>query len=115
MMATRYYLSLPDAKLARGSEPSLSFSAVSAEGFAEQLQDALRNDRLFERWRALQPDPDQVDATLGATDPGATVDGQQDDLHIDLVLTSTIPGTVLKHRMRLLAGTGWELRDVTAA
>jgi hypothetical protein len=115
MMATRYYLSLPDAARARGSDPSLSFSAVSAEGFAEQLQDALRSDRLFERWRAQQPDPDEVDASLGAVDPSATVDGQQDDLHVDLVLTSTIPGTVLKHRMRLLAGTGWELRDVTAA
>ena len=26
-----------------------------------------------------------------------------------------IPGTVLKQRLRLLAGSGWELRDVTAA
>ena len=114
-MATRYYISLPDGARARGSDPALSFTAHSAEGFAEQLQSALRSDGLFERWRKLQPEPDEVDAALGVTDPGATVEGKQDDLHIDLVVTTGIPGTVLKQRLRLLAGSGWELRDVTAA
>ena len=60
-------------------------------------------------------DPDAVDPALGATDPNASVIGSQDDLHIDLVATSSIPGDVLKHRLRLLAGSSWELRDVTAA
>ncbi|MBF6025319.1 hypothetical protein [Lysobacter niastensis] len=114
-MATRFYISLPDAKRARGSEPSLSFTAVSAEGFAEQLEDALQGTALFERWRAMQDDPDAVDPTLGATDPGATVQGAQKDLHIDLVVTTSIPGNVLKQRLRLLAGSAWELRDVTSA
>ena len=41
--------------------------------------------------------------------------GAQDDLHVDLVVTTSIPGNVLKHRLRLLAGSAWELRDVTAA
>lgn len=114
-MPTRYYLSLPDAERARGPQAILSFTAVSAEGFAEQLQAALRGDALFERWRAMQDDPDAVDPALGATDPDATVLGQQKDLHVDLVVTSSIPGNVLKHRLRLLAGHAWELRDVTAA
>jgi len=114
-MAIRYYISLPDGARARGTTPELSFTAQSAEGFAEELQTALRSDAFFERWRKLQPEPDEVDPALGVTDPGATVEGKQDDLHIDLVVTTTIPGTVFKQRLRLLAGSGWELRDVTAA
>lgn len=114
-MATRYYISLPDAARARGTTPELSFTAQGAEDFAEELQAALRSDALFERWRKLQPDPDEVDAAFGATDPSATVVGKQDDLHIDLVVTTSLPGAVFKQRLRLLAGSGWELRDVTAA
>lgn len=114
-MATRYYISLPDSARARGSEPSLSFSAQGADGFAEQLQAALREPALFERWRALQDEPDEVDPAFGATDPHATVVGEQDDLHIDLVVTTSLPGDVLKQRLRLLAGRNWTLRDVTAA
>jgi hypothetical protein len=113
-MATRYYLRLPDGARARGSDPRLSFTAQGAGAFAEQLQAALREDALFERWRATQDDPDEVDPALGATDPDANVKGEQDDLHIDLVVTTTIPGTVLKHRLRLLAGSGWQMRDVTS-
>ena len=114
-MATRYYLSLPDPQRARGSDVRFAFSAHGAEEFAAQLQDALRSDALFQRWRAAQDDPDAVDAALGATDPQATVTGRQDDLHVDLVATTSLPGNVFKQRLRLLAGSGWELRDVTSA
>jgi hypothetical protein len=114
-MATRYYISLPDAQRARGPDPGLAFTAVSAEGFAEQLQAALRETALFERWRAMQDDPDAVDPSLGAVDRQASVQGAQKDLHVDLVVTSSISGNVLKHRLRLLAGSAWELRDVTSA
>lgn len=114
-MATRYFLSIPDADRARGGDADLSFTAVSSEGFAAQLQAALRSDALFERWRAKQPDPDEVDPSLGATDPNASVVGEQRDLRQDLTVVTVLSGTVLKHRLRLLAGNGWELRDVTAA
>jgi len=114
-MATRYYISLPDGARARGATPGLSFTAQSAEGFAEELQAALRTNVLFERWRKLQPEPDDVDPAMAATDPNAIVVGKQDDLHIDLVVTTSLPGAVFKQRLRLLAGSGWELRDVTAA
>lgn len=113
-MATRYYISLPDASRARGTTPELSFTAQGAEGFAEELQAALRSDGLFQRWRLRQPDPDAVDPAFGATDPSATVDGKQHDLHIELVVTTSLPGSVFKQRLRLLAGGGWELRDVSA-
>lgn len=114
-MATRYYLSLPDPARARGPDPALSFSAHGAEEFAAQLQEALRTTALFERWRRQQDDPDDVDPSLGVTDPQATVQGTQDDLHVDLVATTSLPGNVFKQRLRLLAGSGWQLRDVTSA
>ncbi|WCE05362.1 hypothetical protein [Pseudoxanthomonas sp. JBR18] len=108
----RFYIALPDPAQARGPEPAFSFSESSAEGLAQQLQDALRTDGLFSRWRAAQDEPDEVDPALGAVDPAARVTGQVDDLHIDLVAETSIPGEVLKHRLRLLAGSGWQLRDV---
>jgi len=114
-MATRYYLSLPEPARARGSDPKLSFTARGADEFARQLQEALRGDALFQRWRGMQDDPDAVDPSLGATDPEASVRGEQDDLHIDLIAITSIPGAVLRHRLRLLAGNEWELRDVSAA
>ena len=114
-MRTRYYLRLPDAAKARGSEPDLAFRSSSAEGLAEELQQALRDTQLFERWRARQEDPDAVDPGMGVTDPDATVTGKQHDLSVDLVATTSLPGAVFKHRLRLLAGSGWELRDVTGA
>ena len=114
-MPIRYYLHLPDAAHARGSDPALAFRSQSAEGMAAELQDALRSDDLFQRWRVRQDDPDGVDPALGATDPGARVHGAQRDLHVELVATTSLPGNLLKQRLRLLAGNGWELRDVTAA
>ena len=114
-MATRYYIRLPDPSQSRGSDPDLAFRAHGSEALAEELQQALRSDTLCERWRAKQDDPDAVDPALSATDAGATVSGQQDDLHIDLVVTTSLPSSVLRHRLGLLAGNGWQLRDVTAA
>lgn len=114
-MPTRYYISLPDPPNARGSDSAFAFTALGADAFAAQFEDALRSDGLFQRWRATQEDPDGVDPALGATDPNATVQGQQDDLHIDLIVVTSLPGSVFKHRLRLLAGSGWELRDVSAA
>ena len=114
-MPIRYYLSLPDPEHARGSDPAFAFRAQGADGLAQELQQALRSDNLFQRWRGAQDDPDAVDPALGATDPTATVSGQQHDLHIDLVATTSIAGSVLKQRLRLLAGNHWTLTDVVNA
>ena len=114
-MPTRYYISLPDPARARGNDPSLSFTAHGADAFAGELLHALNSDAWFQRWRDKQEDPDEVDAALGATDPAATVTGQQDDLHIDLVVTTGLSSSILRHRLGMLAGNGWQLRDVTAA
>ena len=112
-MPVRYQIRLPDPSQARGGEPSLSFSAHGAETFAEQLQDALRTPVLFERWRAMQDEPDEVDPALGVTDSDATVSGEQRDLSITLVAVTSIPGDILQQRLRWLAGNRWELRNVS--
>jgi hypothetical protein len=114
-MTIRYHISLRHPENARGSDPAFAFRGHGAEALAQDLQEALRSDAMFQRWRGTQDDPDDVDPGLGAKDPAATVQGEQHDLHIDLVAVTTIPGGVLKHRLRLLAGSGWELRDVSAA
>ena len=114
-MATRFYLRLPDPARARGDDPDFSFRSSGAAGFAEELEHALREPHLFERWRNEQDDPDAIDPALGASDPGARVTGEQHDLSIDLVATTDLPGAVFRHRLRLLAGTNWQLRDVQAA
>ena len=113
-MRNRYYLSFPDPSGLRDAG-AFAFRSHGAEGLAEELQTALREEALFQRWRATQDDPDAVDPALGATDSAATVRGEQHDLKIDLIAITAIPGTILKHRLRLLAGNGWQLRDVSAA
>lgn len=113
-MRTRYYLRLPDPAKARGSDLTLAFRSEGADGLAAELQQALRSSELFERWRARQEDPDAVAPALGATDAEATVRGEQQDLSIDLIATTSLSGDVFKQRLRWLAGSGWELRDVRA-
>ena len=56
-----------------------------------------------------------IDPELASSDPNATVKGEQHDLQIELIVITTVPGSVLKHHMNLLAGNGWELRDVSKA
>ena len=114
-MATRFYLRLPDPSRARGDDPEFSFRSSGAEGFAEELEQALRQPALFESWRARQDDPDAIDPGLGASDPAARVTGSQHDLSVDLVAITSLPGAAFRHRLRLLAGSHWELRDVSAA
>ncbi len=113
-MRTRYYLSIPDSS-ALDDAGLYAFRSRGAEGIASELQAALREDGLFQRWRAAQDDPDAVDPALGETDPDALVHGEQSDLQLDLVVTTGLSGTVFKQRMRLLAGGHWRLHDVKSA
>jgi hypothetical protein len=114
-MATRYYIRLPDPRKARGDDPQLAFKSDGAQGFAAELSNALQSTALFDYWKQLQAEPDHVDMSLATIDDKASVKGAQHDLHIDLEVVTSIPGTVLKHRMKLLAGSHWQLIDVTAA
>ena len=110
-MPMRYYISLPDPARARGTDPALSFRSQGAAGLAAELQAALRTTQLFDQWRAQQDEPDEVDPAFGATDPEASVSGEQHDLHLDLLVTTSLPSVALRQRLGLLAGNGWQLRD----
>lgn len=105
---------LPDPALARGNEPALSFSAHGATELAQQLQNALTSDQLFQTWRNMQDEPENIDPALGVTDAKATVSGVQDDLSIRLTVVCDLDSGILKQRLRWLAGRHWQLRDVTA-
>ncbi len=112
-MSSRFFITLPDPAAARGSDPDLSFQAHGADAFARELCDALRTATLFERWRAKQDDPDGVDPHLGEFDPSAQVRAMQSDLAIDLEVDTSLSGSILRQRLRWLAGSAWQLRDVS--
>ena len=74
------------------------------------LNDARIDERLGVGDRSI--DVSEVDPALGVVDPQATVSGRQRNLGVDLVVETTIPGDILRHRLGLLAGGAWELRNV---
>ncbi|HSN00033.1 MAG TPA: hypothetical protein VLS52_03365 [Rudaea sp.] len=115
MSIQRYYLSIDDLAKARGKINELSYQGNSPESFSALLQQALREPTLWRRWRAMQPDPDAVDPALGASDPQATVSAEQVDMHTDILVTTSLPHAILKHRLTLLVGAHWSLRDVKTA
>jgi len=113
--AQRYYLTIDDLAHARGPDPDLSFQGSSPHSFAEVLQQALRETILFQRWRAKQPDPEEVDESLAPVDPDATVSAEQDDLHTEVEVVTSLPHALLRHRLFILIGQHWKLRDVRTA
>ena len=113
--AQRFFITIGDLSQARGEYAQLSFDGISPDRFASTLQAALREPSLWQRWKALQPDPDAVDPTLGANDPNASVTAKQSDLHTDLEVVTNLPHAIVKHRLNLLAGRVWKLHDVKLA
>ena len=112
----RYYFRIEDLKRARGADASMSFDGTSPQSFGAALLAALRDPALFNHWRAKQEDPDSVDPTLGALDPNAVVDvhAANAGAGTDIVVTTALPHAVIRHRMQLIAGSSWTLRDVQA-
>ena len=115
MSRHHYYLSIADLAHARGSDPRFSYDGADPRSFAAVLQQSLRENTLFQRWRAAQPDPDAVDASLGDVDTDARVSAQLADLHMEVDLLTTLPMSVVRHRLYLLVGSAWQLRDLRAA
>lgn len=109
---TTYFLSVKDISKAKGPDPDLSFEGIGPEKLAADIAQAMRSDDLFQRWRAKQPEPDDVDPALGVTDAGASASGElsQGDRY-DVKLTTSLPMRIVKHRLNLLIGSSWELRD----
>ena len=50
-----------------------------------------------------------------ATDVAATVAAKQQDLHTDVIVVTRLPHAILRHRLNLLVGAHWTLRDVKGA
>lgn len=115
MTTQRYYIVVDNLAKARGSVGELSYTGESPDDFAAALQTALRGPGLFQQWKALQPDPDAIDDSLGQADGSATVTAKQTDVHCDATITTSLPHSIVKHRLTLLIGRHWTLRDVTAA
>lgn len=112
---SHYYLQIKDLAHARGSQPALSYDGAGPNDFAAALQEALRSPLLFQRWRGMQPDPDEVDERLGATDQLATVTAKLVDLHTEVEVISDLPMSILRQRLTWLIGTSWQLHDVRPA
>ncbi|MGE7137281.1 hypothetical protein ACQKIE_06585 [Luteibacter sp. NPDC031894] len=108
---TTYYLSVKDMTKAKGPDPELSFEGIGPEKLAQDIADAMRGDTLFQRWRAKQPEPDEVDPSLGVTDASASARGELSNGRTDVQLTTSLPMRIVKHRLNLLIGSSWELRD----
>lgn len=115
MARNHYYLSIADLAHARGDDPRFAYDGAGPNDFAATLQQSLRDDSLFQRWRAVQPDPDAVDGSLGATDAAAQVTAEVVDLHTEVNLLTSLPMSVVRHRLYLLIGSAWQLRDLRAA
>ena len=115
MARNHYYLTINDLTHSRGADPRFAYDGAGPDDFAAALQEALRGASLFKRWRAAQPDPDAVDNTLAAVDPSATVTARVADLHTEVELLTNLPMSVVRHRLYLLIGAVWQLRDIRAA
>ena len=115
MARLRYFLDIDDLTTAKGQIGELAFKGSSPEGFAAEFQSALREPTLWERWRALQPDPDAVDPSMGVSDPAATVSVTPKQGHTDVIATTSLPHAVIRHRLGMLIGAHWSLHDVAAA
>ena len=108
----RFFITIDDLARARGTEATLAFDGESPQTLAAVLQAALREATLWERWRLLQDDPDEVDPATGATDAAATVEGSLAASRSELVVATSLPHAIIKHRLDLLIGPNWKLRDV---
>ena len=97
MARNHYYLSIADLAHARGADPRFAYDGAGPNDFATALQQALR------------------DASLGATDPAAQVNARVADLRTDVDLVTDLPMSVVRHRLYLLIGAAWQLRDLRAA
>ena len=110
-----YYLTIDDLAHARGAQPSLSYDGAGPGDFAAALREALHSPMLFQRWRAMQPEPDDVDDSLGATDQQAEVRAKVADLHTEVEVITQLPMSLLRQRLAWLIGSGWKLHDVRPA
>lgn len=108
----RYYLRIADLTSAHGDDDRFAWRGQSPQDLAASIEQTLRDPAFAERWRVLQPEPDEVDASWTGTDVGARVSSEDRAQQVDLIVTTTLPHRILAHRLNLLIGAHWTLRDV---
>ena len=108
-MPAQYHISLPDPSKARGNDPDLSFHSQAPPVSPKSCRMPCAAARCSNAGRPSSPTRMRWNRR-GVTDPEATVTGEQKDLRINLVATTRIDSDVFKQRLRLLAGSHWELR-----
>lgn len=113
--AQRYFITIANLAKARGPDADLAFQGSSPQSFADALQEALRKPILFQRWKAKQPDPDDVDQSLAPVDANASVEAHLDNVHTDVQVVTSLTHFVLRHRLFILIGPNWQLHDVASA
>lgn len=109
----RYFITIENVSSSRGDSSELSFDGTSPEHLARAFEAALREPQFWERWRTMQEDPDQVDPGTGVVDSSATVSGSLEAERTELIVTTSLPHAIVKHRLDLLIGRHWKLRDVS--
>lgn len=109
---TRYYIRIDDLTNARGADSQFAWSGQSPQDLAQTLQQTLSDPAFANRWRDAQPEPEEVDAGLLATDAGANVSIEQKAQNAGLIVSTALPHRLLAHRLNLLIGAHWKLGDV---
>lgn len=109
----RYFITIESLSNSRGDSNELSFDGGSPEHLARVLEDALREPDFSTRWRAMQEDPEDIDPATVALDPAATVSGSLEAQRSELIVTTSLSHAIVKHRLDLLIGRHWKLRDVS--
>ena len=109
---TRYHIRIADLTTARGGDARFAWDGQSPQDLARTIEQVLRESAFAERWRDAQPEPDEVDASLITIDAGASVSSEDRAQQVELVITTTLAHRILAHRLNLLLGPHWSLRDV---
>jgi hypothetical protein len=112
--AQRYFITIENLADSRGESGELSFDGGSPEHLASVMQAVLRGPDFAERWRSMQEDPDEVDPSALAVDPTATVSASLQAQRSEMIVTTSLPHAIVKHRLDLLIGRNWKLRDVSS-
>lgn len=110
-----YDFSIADLASARGEIAELAFDGAGPNHLAAAVQEALRYPGFHQQWRQLTGASETDAASLALTDDQALARARVEDLAIELEVITTLPMRIVRHRLDLLIGEHWQLRDVRTA
>ncbi|AFC85232.1 hypothetical protein [Frateuria aurantia] len=110
-----YEFSIADLASAKGELAGLAFDGAGPNHLAAALQEALRYPGFHQQWVQLTGASEAEAVALGLTDDQALTKARLADLAVDLEVVTTLPMRIVRHRLSLLIGEHWQLRDVRNA